>query len=660
LFRRGVPLRRIRVDVKKSCLTSLLVLVFLATSASVATATTTPPPGEASPLHSDALSADASWLETLNAYRAGSGLGPVVNEPRWTSGIDDHLRYLARTPPQFRLGAYASEHLQNPASPFYSEAGAAAAKASNLGYGWTDRDAIENFLSAPFHAIGLLRPGLRRSAFASLDINVGIDTIRGLVDDRSTAPVLFPGDGSVTSLSSYRGNESPDPLESCPGFRVPSGLPILALLPAAPARGVQASVRSAGRFLDVCTITAESLVSSDPIGAPSARATLRHDNAVVIVPREPLSNGIHTVRLSQPGLADLVWSFTVVPPPDATDGRVLPGHPLRVHVASGSKSVAGTVTITEPLHSGFATVYPCSVGLPSTSNVNFDAGQAVASAFVVRADDNGDICVNVSTPTAVIVDLIAATDRPLAIASVRSLDTRFSAPLPADRSVRLSIGARGGSTVIGTVTMIAPVTEGHLSIGTCDDQLGRTSSVNVVAGETAANLFVAHADDDGYICVRSSTRTNIVVDRSAATVEIDAVQRRLLDSRSTKPLEPRQTMKVHIDGSGATVLFGTVTAVAPTGDGYLVVYDCDQPMPPTSNANFAGGHTIATSFAVGLSASRNLCVTSSTRTNVVVDESATSEMFGTVGPAVRLIDTRSQPHRFVSRLSPAGASLRTT
>jgi hypothetical protein len=649
LIRQGVPPRQIRVDVKKPCLTSLLVVVFFATSASVATATNASTSDGASPLQSDALSADASWLETLNAYRSSSGLGPVVNEPKWTAGINDHLRYLAKTPAQFMLGAFASQHVENPASPFYSEGGAAAAKASNLGYGWTDREAIENFLSAPFHAIGLLRPGLRRSAFASLDINVGVDTIRGLVDDRSTAPVLFPGDGATTSLSSYRGNESPDPLESCPGFRVPSGLPVIAMLPAAPIAGATASMRSAGRFLDVCTITADSLVSTDPVGAPSAKATLKRDNAVVIVPREPLANGLHTVRLSQPGLADLVWSFTVVPPPDAADGRVVPGHPLRVHVTSGSKSVAGTVTIADPLHSGYATVYPCGYGLPSTSNVNFDQGQAVASAFVVRSDDNGDICVNVSTPTGVIVDFIAATERPLATSPVRSIDTRISTPLPADKPVRIAIGARGGTTVIGTVTMIEPAAEGHLSIGTCDDQLGRTSSVNTVAGETAANLFVAHADDEGYICVRSSTKTNIVVDRSAATAEIDAFQRRALDTRSTRAVEPRQTTKVHIDGTGPTVLFGTVTAVTPAGDGYLVVYDCDQRVPPTSNANFTIGHTIATSFAVGLGDSRNLCVTSSARTHVVLDQNATSEMFGAVGPGVRLVDTRTEPHNFVTR-----------
>jgi hypothetical protein len=643
--------------VKKSCLTSLLVVVFLATPTAIATATAASPTDGASPLQADALSANASWLETLNSYRASSRLGPVVNEPRWTAGINDHLRYLAKTPAQFMLGAFASEHLENPASPFYSDAGAAAARASNLGYGWTDREAIENFLTAPFHAIGLLRPGLRRSAYGSLDINVGIDTIRGLVDDRSTTPVLFPGDGAVTSLSAYRGNESPDPLESCPGFRVPSGLPIIAMLPAAPVAGAQATVRSAGRFLDVCAITADSLVSTDPVSAPSAKATLKRDNAIVIVPREPLSNGLHTVRLSQPGLTDLVWSFTVVPAPDTADGRVIPGHPLRVHVASGSKSIAGTVTIAEPLHSGYATLYPCGHGLPSTSNVNFDVGQTVASAFVVRSDDNGDICVNVSTPTGVIVDFIAATDRPLATPPVRSIDTRVSTPLPADQPMRVSIGALGGSTVIGTVTMIDPTGEGHLSIGPCDDQLGRTSSVNVVAGETAANLFVAHADPDGYICVRSSTKTNIVVDRSAATTEINAVQRRLLDSRSTKPLEPRQTTRVHIDGTGPTVLFGTVTAVSPAGDGYLVVYDCDQPVPATSNANFAAGRTIATSFAAGLGASRNLCVTSSARTHVVLDQNATSEMFGAVGPASRLIDTRSESHHFVSRQSVSATPL---
>src|SRR5215216_4715099 len=57
----------------------------------------------------------ATWIDTVNSYRNQSGLQPVVEEPAWTSGMNQHIRYLHDTPAALRTGQYASAHTENPA-----------------------------------------------------------------------------------------------------------------------------------------------------------------------------------------------------------------------------------------------------------------------------------------------------------------------------------------------------------------------------------------------------------------------------------------------------------------------------------------------------------------------------------------------------------------
>lgn len=189
------------------------------------------------------LGSSATWLETVNYFRAASGLAPVVEEPAWTVGIAAHLRYLKLTPASYRTGEYASSHRENPDSPHYTPEGDAAGRSSNLTSGSSgDRAAIESWMVGPFHAIGVLRPNLQKVAFAR-DPETGaadLDVLRGLVGSSvPAAPISFPGANSGTHLTAFRG-ENPNPLETC-GYQS-AGLPLFALLPQAPAETVTADL----------------------------------------------------------------------------------------------------------------------------------------------------------------------------------------------------------------------------------------------------------------------------------------------------------------------------------------------------------------------------------------------------------------------------------
>ncbi|MEM9609828.1 MAG: hypothetical protein AAGA99_20560 [Actinomycetota bacterium] len=263
------------------------------------------------------LTDESTWLEVVNHHRQASGLEPITEEATWTPGIFEHLRYLELTPAALQTGEYANAHRQNPASPWATPAGAIAGRSSNIGGGPTDRAAIESWLTGPFHAIGLLRPGWRTGAFGRdpSTARAMLDVLQGLDFSPIEQPVLFPGDGAITSLRSYDGTESPDPLESCPGFEAPTGLPILALLPSSP------SVQTTARLTlpdgsrvdegdDLCVYTAATYRTSDSIHGAVGGQILDGANAVVIIPRRPLADGPHTVELFAPGVAVLDWTFT--------------------------------------------------------------------------------------------------------------------------------------------------------------------------------------------------------------------------------------------------------------------------------------------------------------------------------------------------------------
>src|SRR6202035_4996026 len=146
------------------------------------------------------------WLTQINYYRRGAGgpsggrAGtPLVSANRsWIRGIKNHLRYMAKTPPRYLTGQYASLHTENPKSPYYTKSGAREAGASDLfegAFGYTATDFINGWLAAPFHAIGMLRVNLRQVAFASNSStgDAGLDVLSGLTGTASPRLVRFPG-----------------------------------------------------------------------------------------------------------------------------------------------------------------------------------------------------------------------------------------------------------------------------------------------------------------------------------------------------------------------------------------------------------------------------------------------------------------------------------
>ncbi len=266
-----------------------------------------------------------SWLTEINQYRGAAGLAPVTDNPAWDIGIEHHLAYLENTPAQYRTGSYASAHTENPASPYYSTDGAAEAGFSDLALGGatTPMRAVDTWLAAPFHAIGMLRAQLTQVALAVDPAKgyAGLDVIQGIDPNQpaATTPVLFPGPGMTTGLTTF-GGESPDPRETCGWQNLdPVGLPLVVLLPTAPVAGASATLNGphgAEGTADqtLCLVDENTYQSSDPVYGPTGASLLQSDNAVFLIPRHPLVSGTYTADLEQPGQTPVQWSFSVAAP----------------------------------------------------------------------------------------------------------------------------------------------------------------------------------------------------------------------------------------------------------------------------------------------------------------------------------------------------------
>jgi hypothetical protein len=92
-------------------------------------------------------------------------------------------------------------------------------------------------------------------------------------------------------------------------------------------------------------------------------------------------------------------------------GQRLAGSVLELPVANraGLPATTGTVvlnvTVTEPVGSGYVTVYPCGQPVPLASNLNFVAGQTVPNAVVATVGTGGKVCLFTSASTHLVADV---------------------------------------------------------------------------------------------------------------------------------------------------------------------------------------------------------------------------------------------------------------
>jgi hypothetical protein len=267
--------------------------------------------------------ADGDWHSVLAYYRASARLPGLAEDTGWSAGAYAHARYMVRN------DALAASEAT--ATPWYTGEGAAAAPNSNLmlsdNINLSDQKALDFWMAKPFHALGLLDPALLTTGFGSfredggafdpfkmgavVDVRRGLGAIPGAVQ----FPIKWPEHNSTVYLTSYDGTEQPDPLSSCSGYGPPSGLPIILQLgpgsqtPVITAHSFKRGATSLSHCIFSETDYANSITSLQALG----RGLLNASDAIVLIPRLPLTAGQYTVSITASGQT-ATWTFTVASP----------------------------------------------------------------------------------------------------------------------------------------------------------------------------------------------------------------------------------------------------------------------------------------------------------------------------------------------------------
>ena len=261
---------------------------------------------------------NGGWLDRVNFYRATASLPPVVEAPLLSRDIRQHARYMVIHD--------AIEHAQR-SRRWSSPEGAAAAAASNLAGSTSasesDAWAVDTWMQAPFHAVGILDPALRQVGFGihraddgRIQTAAGLDVIRG----RATAPaagvrypIVWPADGATVPLTAHT-EEYPSPLTSCPGYRAPAGLPLIVQTgPGAGRPRVLGSfVGEGAQALEHCVFDEGTYRNQRRHEERLGRGILASRDAIVIIPRAPLRHGsTYRVVLEVAGQPRIDWQFSI-------------------------------------------------------------------------------------------------------------------------------------------------------------------------------------------------------------------------------------------------------------------------------------------------------------------------------------------------------------
>ncbi len=548
--------------------------------------------------------ATSDWLSTVNTYRAMSGLSPVSENTTWSSEAQAHSCYMLQN---------GIAHDEIPGQTGYTAGGDVAGNSGNVAVSSsidaTARNHVDLWMTGPFHAIGVLRHSLRTSGFGlcaqsntptpwhsggTLDVIRGIDSSA----TRPSSPILFPGDGATVPLHSFI-TEFPNPLTMC-GWTGAAGLPLIAMMPNS-VSSATTSLNGPNGPIETCALH-EGNVSDG-----TARAILGGDNAIILMPRVPLVDGVYTATVNSNG-GSVTWSFTVdrdaplaatpqhsptpVLTPNDTEAlsnevRFEPVTPFRlvdsrigqgttrlgaeqvvtVTVADpGVKAVSANFVAVDPDGFGYITAYNCTGDRPSVSTLNFRPREFVANQAVVPLKD-GKMCLFSLVSSDIVIDVNGfftetADSSFNPSAPQRLLDSRLAGQsrLQAGEERVLQVAGGGSAApaaatgVSLNVTVEQPSAAGFLKVYPCGLPAStEISTVNYAAGEIRPNSVVVPVDAVGQICIRSLVATDVIVDYTGYFADGSGLDFlplnpiRLFDSRSTSTTFNGSTNGARVD-----------------------------------------------------------------------------------------------------------------
>jgi hypothetical protein len=297
--------------------------------------------------------------------------------------------------------------------------------------------------------------------------------------------------------------------------------------------------------------------------------------------------------------------------------------------AADISAVVMNVTVTQPKAAGVLTVYPGTGTPPTTSNLNFSAGETVPNLVTAQLSDGKVSFRNTSKGTVqVIADLNGfygpggygfQPQSPARVLDTRNGTGTAKRPLAPASRIQLNLSGKvpaGTAAVVMNVTVTGPQKAGYLRVYPDSPTVPGISNLNFSAGETVPNLVIVPLAGGITDIYNSSPGTVQVIADLAGYFAAGAPDSfvpygpiRTDDTRGTSfgPLKPSATYNVGsaypdlVDANGScfapacpppAAIVTNITVTQPTRAGYLSVYPGGSARPATSTLNFSAGQTV--------------------------------------------------------------------
>jgi acid phosphatase type 7 len=388
------------------------------------------------------------------------------------------------------------------------------------------------------------------------------------------------------------------------------------------------------------TVTAASVQGAGPPSRPSAAVTpIAGATYVPITPTRILDTRNGTGGLPGPLSVHLAKTFQVS---GGSSG-----------VPANATAVTGNLTVTEQTAEGYFFLGPTAMDYPTSSTLNFPAGDNRANAVTVALGPGGTLSVTYVTPSAgatahvvfdvtgyFVPDASGAFYKPLTPA--RLLDTRngtggLSGPVPAHVAETFQVA--GGSSpvpagavgVTGNLTVTEQTGEGWLFVGPTPQDNPTSSTLNFPIGDNRANAVTVALGANGTLSVTYGTpvpgaTTHVVFDVTgyfdhdpAGVTFVPLTPSRILDTRNgtggiVGPIGSSSAVPFGVAGAGgvpatATAVTGNLTVTEQTSRGYLFLGPDPMGAPTSSTLNFPAGDNRANAVTVALGSGGTLAVT---------------------------------------------------
>ncbi|MEV4491318.1 choice-of-anchor D domain-containing protein [Micromonospora coxensis] len=394
----------------------------------------------------------------------------------------------------------------------------------------------------------------------------------------------------------------------------------------------------------------------------ATRATLTGTHTALLQLPDNSGRGVRLVPMSYGAAYGVTGMYYPLPPQRLMDTRSgLGGHQGKIGarqtvdllvqgrggVPAGAGSVVLNVTVANPTAAGFLNVHPSGGARPNASSVNFPAGWLGSNNVTVQLGAGGRISIyNHSGSTDVVVDVVgfyAGDHLDLATVGIggnyapltptRVFDSRKTGGVvPAGSAVRLwaDFGPELSGHVRGfvlNVTAVKPERAGFLTVWSGEGAVPTASTVNHGAGTVVPNLTIARTAPCADCGPGHAVPSFAVYTKQNAHIVVDVVgvmdDGQVPDGMRFRPVWPTRVLdsRTGIGFSGALgpntsgsvsvyereevprdteTLVTNVTAVSPTADTVLTVWQMGLVKPTASNLNPAAGQTVSNAAFPGI------------------------------------------------------------